>query len=83
MGFIFTLLVSGTLMTTCYGQYNFTYAPGFLAAGEDLTSGSYTYDEAVEYCSAQDLCMGFTFQLGPQNCEWRRVSLETCFLGTV
>jgi hypothetical protein len=46
---------------------DFTYKQGFLAAGDDLLSGSYTYEESLALCTANDLCMGFTFMIGTQN----------------
>lgn len=61
------LAVAATICSQSDAQYNYTYGAGFLAAGDDLTSGPYNFDDAVAYCNAQDLCMGFTFQLGSQN----------------
>lgn len=65
-------LAAATAAILASAQYNYTYGPGFLAAGDDLISGPFTYDEAVAYCSSQALCMGFTFNLGSQNCECGR-----------
>ena len=47
--------------------WNYTYKPGFLAAGFDLHSGPYTYVDAVAFCNADDSCAGFTFNHGTNN----------------
>jgi hypothetical protein len=59
------ILLSASTLHASFAEY--VYKQGFLAAGDDLASGPYNYTGALAYCSANDLCMGFTFSLGPQN----------------
>lgn len=40
---------------------SYTYAAGFLAAGDDLGGGPYTYADALAHCDALIECMGITF----------------------
>lgn len=41
---------------------SYTYGAGFLAAGDDLPGGSYTYADAVAHCDSILECEGFTFR---------------------
>lgn len=40
----------------CTNQANYTFMVGFLAAGNDVHSGPYTYADAVAYCDSSDDC---------------------------
>lgn len=47
---------------------NYTYlGAGFLAAGDDCGSGNYTVAQAQQACTANPVCVGFTFQAGSAN----------------
>ena len=40
----------------CTNQANYTFMVGFLAAGNDVHNGPYTYADAVAYCDSSDDC---------------------------
>jgi hypothetical protein len=56
-----------TLLTFAACVADYDYKVGFLAAGDDIATGPYNYSGALALCSANPLCMGFTFSLGTQN----------------
>jgi len=63
-------------------SWNYTYKPGFLAAGSDLHSGPYDFVGAVAYCNADDSCAGFTFNHGANN-DTQPTSPVTVYFKTV
>ena len=43
-------------------DHTYTYVNAALAAGDDITTGSYNLSAAEALCSAHDACMGFTYR---------------------
>ena len=45
---------------------NYTEMNGYLAAGDDIVNGNYTYAQACAECDSLPGCAGFTFENGAQ-----------------
>jgi lysophospholipase L1-like esterase len=63
---------------------NFTSAQGFLASGNNVEVGNYTFEEAIALCAGASNCSGFTFEgNSSQPSSKTRMRLKRCNTGVV